>query len=163
MIISASRRTDIPAFYSEWLLNRLKEGYALVANPRNALRFSRVSLNPQTVDCLVFWTKNPAPMLPKLDEITAMGYPFYFQFTLTPYGQDIEQNLPDKKTLLQTFQALSRLLGAKRVIWRYDPVILTAQMNIEYHLQCFETFASALEGYTHRCIFSFLFKAAQFS
>lgn len=156
MIISASRRTDIPAFYSEWLLNRLKEGYALIPNPRNPLRFSRVSLNPQTVDCFVFWTKNPSPMLPKLGEITAMGYPFYFQFTLTPYGQNIEQNLPDKRTLIQMFQTLSHILGPERVVWRYDPVILTEQMNVDYHMQCFEKLASALEDYTRRCIFSFL-------
>lgn len=156
MIISASRRTDIPAFYSEWLMNRLKEGYALVPNPQNPLRFSRVSLAAEVVDCIVFWTKNPAPMLPKLGEITAMGYPFYFQFTLTPYGRNIEKNLPDKQTLLQTFQTLSCILGPERVVWRYDPVIITEQMNVDYHLQCFEALASALEGYTHRCTISFL-------
>lgn len=156
MILNASRRTDIPAFYSEWLLNRLREGYALIPNPRNPSRYSRVELTPQVVDCIVFWTKNPAPMLPKLHEVSAMGYPFYFQFTLTPYGRDMERNLPPKKTLLKTFQSLSDLLGPKRVVWRYDPVILTDGMNIGYHLRCFEQMAAALEGYTHRCIFSFL-------
>ncbi|QIB69312.1 DUF1848 domain-containing protein [Aminipila butyrica] len=156
MIISASRRTDIPAFYSEWLLNRLQEGYALIPNPRNPLYFSRVRLNPEIVDCLVFWTKNPAPMIPKLSQITAMGYPFYFQFTLNPYGANIEQNLPDKKTRIQTFQTLSRILGPERVVWRYDPVILTKQMDVAYHIQAFEKMALALEGFTHRCIFSFL-------
>ncbi|WP_099203858.1 DUF1848 domain-containing protein [Scatolibacter rhodanostii] len=156
MIISASRRTDIPAFYSEWLLNRLKEGYAVIPNPRNPLRFTHVELNPQTVDCFVFWTKNPKPMFSRLDEITAQGYPFYFQFTLTPYGRNIEQNLPDKKTLIHTFQTLSSILGPERVIWRYDPIILTEQMNITYHLHCFKEMASILNGYTHQCIFSFL-------
>lgn len=156
MIISASRRTDIPAFYSEWLMNRLNEGYVLAANPRNPVRFSRISLNRQSVDCIVFWTKNPSPMLPKLKEISAMGYPFYFQFTLTPYGQDIEQNLPSKSELLQTFQKLAGILGPKRVVWRYDPVILTPKMDIGYHLRCFEKMAAVLEGCTYRCIFSFL-------
>lgn len=156
MILSASRRTDIPAFYSEWLLNRLREGYALVPNPRNPLKYSRVEITPQVIDCIVFWTKNPAPMLPKLCEISSMGYPFYFQFTLTPYGRNIEQNLPLKKDLLQTFQKLSDMLGADRVVWRYDPVILTDAMDIDYHLRYFEQMSSVLEGYTQRCIFSFL-------
>lgn len=156
MIVSASRRTDIPAFYSEWLMNRLKEGYALIPNPRNPLRFSHVKLNPQAVDCIVFWTKNPAPMLPKLDEISAMGYPFYFQFTLTPYGHEIEQNLPSKNVLIKTFQKLSSVVGSERVAWRYDPVVLTDQMDVEYHICCFEKMAAALEGFTSRCIFSFL-------
>jgi len=156
VIISASRRTDIPAFYSEWLLNRLREGYVLVPNPRCPSRYSRVELSPQVVDCLVFWTKNPSPMLPRLAEITALGYPFYFQFTLTPYERDMEQNLPPKEILLKTFQKLSTMLGSERVVWRYDPVILNADLDIEYHLGQFERMAAALEGYTHRCIFSFL-------
>jgi DNA repair photolyase len=156
VIVSASRRTDIPAFYSEWLMNRLKEGYALIPNPRNPLRFSHVELNPQAVDCIVFWTKNPGPMLSKLDKITAMGYPYYFQFTLTPYGPEVEQNLPSKNVLIKTFQRLSSIVGSERVVWRYDPVILTDQMDIEYHMRCFEKMAAALEGCTSRCIFSFL-------
>lgn len=156
MIISASRRTDIPAFYSEWLINRLREGYVLVPNPRYPSRYSRLELSPQVVDCLVFWTKNPAPMLPRLAEIVALGYPFYFQFTLTPYDRDMEQNLPPKETLLKVFQKLSSMLGPERVVWRYDPVILNADLDIEYHVQQFERMATVLEGYTHRCIFSLL-------
>ncbi|MEA5021771.1 hypothetical protein SDC9_10031 [bioreactor metagenome] len=158
MIISASRRTDIPAFYSQWLLNRLQEGYVLVPNPRNPSRYSRVELNPQVVDCLVFWTKNPSPMLSRLAEIAALGYPFYFQFTLTPYDGELEQNLPPKETLLNLFQKLSAMLGPERVVWRYDPVILTPELglDLEYHLRQFERMAAALAGYTQRCIFSFL-------
>ncbi|MDQ0203215.1 DUF1848 domain-containing protein [Pectinatus haikarae] len=156
MIVSASRRTDIPAFYSSWLLNRLREGYVLVPNPRNLLNYSRVELRPETVDCFVFWTKNPAPMLPKLNEIAAMGYPFYFQFTLTPYDREIEKYLPSKTILIQTFRDLSRLIGAEKVIWRYDPIICTKQINSSWHLEQFNKIAAALEGYTNRCIFSFV-------
>jgi DNA repair photolyase len=156
MILSASRRTDIPAFYSEWMVRRLQAGYVLVPSPRNPSRFSRVKLNPQVVDCIVFWTKNPAPILPRLGEIFAMGYSYYFQFTLTPYGRDMEPHLPPKRVLLQTFRSLSKIVGGERVVWRYDPVILTEHMDIKYHLHCFEKMATALEGYTQRCIFSFL-------
>lgn len=156
MIVSASRRTDIPAFYSEWLLNRLREGYVLVPNPRNPLQYSRIEIQLQTVDCFVFWTKNPGPIISKLSEIAEMGYPFYFQFTLTPYGREIEAHLPSKATLIQTFRKLSTMIGAERVIWRYDPIMLTDYMDVSYHLQHFEQIAAMLEGYTNHCTFSFL-------
>ncbi|TCS76782.1 DUF1848 domain-containing protein [Pectinatus cerevisiiphilus] len=156
MIISASRRTDIPAFYADWLMTRLREGYVLVPNPRNKQHYSRVKLTPQTVDCFVFWTKNPAPMLPRLKLLDTMGYNFYFQFTLTPYGRNIEVNLPAKNDLLHTFRALSRLIGPERVVWRYDPIIMTKQMTVYYHINCFRKMTAALEGFTHSCIFSFL-------
>ena len=107
MIVSASRRTDIPALYSDWLMNRLDEGFVLIPNPRNPNRLSRVALSPETVDCFVFWTKNPAPMLDRLDRFDAFGFPYYFQFTLTPYGRDIEPGLPDKNELIRTFSELS--------------------------------------------------------
>ncbi len=156
MILSASRRTDIPAFYSDWMLNRLKEGYVLVPNPRNPYRLSRVQLSPEIVDCIVFWTKNPKVMISKLDTISAMGYDFYMQFTLTPYGRDVEEYLPDKKELIATFQELGARLGPDRIIWRYDPVILTGGMDVAYHLRCFDRMAGLLQGSTNKCIFSFL-------
>lgn len=156
MIISASRRTDIPAFYSQWLLNRLHEGYAMVRHPRNPHRYSRVPLHPDTVDCIVFWTKNPEPMLDKLDTIEKMGYRFYFQFTLTPYDRDIENGLPPKPDLIETFKKLGNRIGAHRVVWRYDPVIISDALDIAYHLNCFEKMAGMLEGYTNRCVFSFV-------
>lgn len=156
MILSTSRRTDIPAFYSDWFLNRLREGDVLVPNPRNPFRLSRVQLSPETVDCIVFWTKNPKDMILKLDTISAMGYDFYMQFTLTPYGKEVEEHLPDKEELIATFQEIGAILGPKRVIWRYDPVILTGQMDVAYHLKCFDRMANLLQGSTNRCIFSFL-------
>ncbi|MGC6177163.1 DUF1848 domain-containing protein [Lacrimispora sp. 38-1] len=156
MILSASRRTDIPAFYSDWLLNRLREGYVLVPNPRNPYRLSRIQLSPEIVDCIVFWTKNPKEMILKLDTISAMGYDFYIQFTLTPYGREVEEYLPDKKELIATFQELGTRLGPRRVVWRYDPVILTSQMDVAYHLRCFDKMAGLLQGSTNKCIFSFL-------
>ena len=92
MIISASRRTDIPSYYSEWMLNRLKEKYVLVRNPMNIHQISKIDLSPNVVDAIVFWTKNPTPMLGRLDELK--DYIYYFQFTLTAYGPDVERNLP---------------------------------------------------------------------
>ncbi|MBU5440322.1 DUF1848 domain-containing protein [Tissierella sp. MSJ-40] len=156
MIVSASRRTDIPAFYSEWLLNRLREGYVLVSHPRRSGHYSRVVFNPKVVDCIVFWTKNPLPMLGKLMDIEDMGYPFYFQFTLTSYDSKIECGLPPKRELLKTFQKLSEQIGANRVVWRYDPLILSNTLDVSYHLRSFEQMAAILKGKTNRCIFSFL-------
>jgi len=122
MIISASRRTDIPAFYSEWFINRVKEGFLIVRNPMNN-QPRRILLSPNIVDCIVFWTKNPIPMIPQLDKLK--DYCYYFQFTLTGYGKDIERNLPDKKKdLIPAFQRLSEKLGPERVIWRYDPILI---------------------------------------
>ena len=130
MIVSASRRTDIPTFYSEWFYNRIKEGFLYVRNPMNAHQISRIDLSPDVVDCIVFWTKNPIPMLPRLDELEA--YKYYFQFTLTGYGKDMEANLPDKKQkLIPAFRQLSAKIGKKRVIWRYDPIVLTHKYTPE--------------------------------
>ena len=114
MIISASRRTDIPAFYSEWFMRRLHEGYVLVKNPFNTKQISRVSLRPEDVECFVFWTKNAAPMLRYIDELREL--PCYFQFTITPYGREVEPQLPPKAEVMRTFQRLSEELGAGRVI-----------------------------------------------
>ena len=153
MIISASRRTDIPALYSEWFMHRLREGYVSVTNPFNAAQVKRVSLARADVDCFVFWTKNPSPMLPFLDEIREKGYPFFFQFTLTPYGRDVERNLPDKDALLQTFAALA---AKAQVVWRYDPILLTDELTVDWHLRQFAAFCERLRPHTERCVLSFL-------
>lgn len=154
MIISASRRTDIPARFSPWLFNRLKEGYALVQNPMNPRQISRVDLSPEAVDGLVLWTKNPLPMLSDLCRLEP--YPYYFQFTLTPYGRDVEPGLPEKPRLLEGFIRLSEEIGRHRVIWRYDPILLAPGYDWEFHLRAFEEMAEKLAPYTEKCIFSFL-------
>jgi hypothetical protein len=155
MIISASRRTDIPACYSDWFFRRMSEGYVLVKNPVNPHQVSRVSLSRDVVDAIVFWTKNPIPMMDRLQELK--DYMYYFQFTLTGYGKDIEPNLPSKKnSLIPAFRALSRLIGKERVVWRYDPILLTKTYSLEYHLNAFEEIARRLCGYTDECIISFV-------
>lgn len=127
-----------------------------VRNPMNPKQVSRILLNPDTVDCFVFWTKNPQPMLEQLPTLDAMGYPYYFQFTLTPYGQDVEPGLPDKKELEETFKRLSEYAGPERVVWRYDPVLLSRTYTKEFHWDSFARMCRSLEGYTSRCVISFL-------
>ncbi len=156
MIVSASRRTDIPAFYSDWLFNRLRAGEVLVRNPFNSRQVSRVALTRQTVDCIVFWTKNPAPMLPRLKELDRLGYQYYFQFTITAYDVLLEQNVPKKSALIATFQDLADRIGPERVLWRYDPIILTPAFAMERHLCWFDHLARQLQGYTRSCTISFL-------
>lgn len=156
MVISASRRTDIPAFYGDWLIDGLRAGEVLVAHVRNPHRYKRVSLRRNDVDCFVFWTKNPASFISQLDIIDDMGFPYYFQFTLTPYGSDIETSLPAKTSLIDTFLALSDRLGSQRVIWRYDPIIINKQLTIDFHSHAFETLARRLSGHTRKCVISFV-------
>ena len=155
MILSVSRRTDIPSYFSDWFFERLKEGYVYTKNPMNPKQISKLEVSPDMVDCIVFWTKNPEPMLDRLKELEP--YPFYFQFTLTSYGKDIEANLPHKKeVLLPTFQRLSGNVGSKRVIWRYDPILFTKRYTPEYHVKAFRQMAEALRGYTEKCVISFV-------
>lgn len=155
MILSASRRTDIPNYYSDWFYQRIKEGYCYVRNPVNAHQISKISLSPEVVDCIVFWTKNPAPMMARLPELK--DYRYYFQFTLTGYGRDIEPNVPHKKeSVIPTFQSLSKEIGKEKVIWRYDPILFTEKYNMEYHLSAFAQIAEALCGYTDKCVISFV-------
>lgn len=156
MIVSASRRTDIPAFYPEWFLNRLKEGYAYVRNPMNPKQVSELRLNHDTVDCFVFWTKNPGPMMKWLDMLDDMDYPYYFQFTLTAYGPDLEPGLPDKNELVRCFRKLSERMGPERVVWRYDPILLGGSYDVDFHIRWFEQLCRSLDGFTDACVISFL-------
>lgn len=155
MILSVSRRTDIPNYYSEWFFNRLKEGFLYVRNPMNFHQISEIKISPDVVDCIVFWTKNPLPMMERLDELEAYNY--YFQFTLTGYGNDVERNLPNKKTsVIPVFQELSNRIGKEKVVWRYDPIFFSNRYNVQYHLKAFRSIAEALSGYTEKCVISFL-------
>lgn len=155
MILSVSRRTDIPNYYSEWFFNRLKDEFLYVRNPMNFHQISEIKISPDVVDCIVFWTKNPLPMMERLDELEAYNY--YFQFTLTGYGNDVERNLPNKKTsVIPIFQELSNKIGKEKVVWRYDPIFFSNRYNVQYHLKAFRSIAEALSGYTEKCVISFL-------
>ncbi|MBE6929573.1 MAG: DUF1848 domain-containing protein [Ruminococcaceae bacterium] len=155
MLISASRRTDIPAFYTPWLLHRLRDGFACVRNPMNPRQVSRIALTPDVVDGLILWTKNPTPLLPHLDALR--DYLYIFQFTLTAYGRDIEGAVPSKNdVLIPAFQELARRIGPERMIWRYDPILFTPTYTPEYHLHYFAKIARRLTGCTSRCVISFI-------
>jgi DNA repair photolyase len=154
MIISASRRTDIPAFYSEWFMNRIRTGYVFSRNPVNRKQVSKINLSPEVVDCIVFWSKNPRNIIKHLPELKEYNY--YFLITINPYDKSIEPNVPLKRNLISTVKRLSDLIGPEKIIWRYDPIFCTEKFNYSYHVKYFAETASALQGKTEKCIISFL-------
>ena len=154
MIINTGQRTDIPAFYSEWFANRLKEGFVCVRNPFDHSQVSRYRLDPSVVDVIGFCTKNPAPMFQYMDLLA--GYGQYWFVTITPYGRDIEPNVPDKHRLLDDFRKLSGIVGIDSIGWRYDPILISDKYTVEYHLRAFGKIAEALDGYTKTAVISFI-------
>ncbi|MGI6037611.1 MAG: DUF1848 domain-containing protein [Limnochordia bacterium] len=156
MIISASRRTDIPAFYVPWFLNRIRAGYFISVNPYNYKQRKPVPLTPQGVTAIVFWTKNPGPLLPSLTYLDDLGYNYYFQFTLNHYPRLIEPGVPPLAERIATFRKLGDHVGPHRLVWRYDPLLFSKEYSPEYHLAVFRALSKALAGATLRCTFSFL-------
>ena len=154
MIINTGCRTDIPAFYAKWLMNRIREGYVLVRNPYNPNQVTKYNLSPEVVDCLAFCTKNPEPILTYLDELDM--YKQYWFVTITPYGKDIEPNVPDKKKVMESFKKLSNHIGVDSIGWRYDPIFIGNGFDVNKHIKYFEKMAKELKGYTHNCTVSFL-------
>lgn len=154
MIISASRRTDIPAFYGKWVINRLREGYCNVSNPFNPHQISIVELTPEKVDAIVFWSKNPAPFIQFLPELEKHSYRYYFLFTLNPYPPPLEGKLPTIQKRIETFRTLASKIGNERVIWRYDPLILSSIYNTLFHLKAFSEISENLHGACTRVIIS---------
>lgn len=151
MIVSASRRTDIPALFSDWFYNRVGKGFVLLRNPYNPQQVGRVTLSPDHVDGFVFWTKNAAPMLGRIDELEKFKY--YFQYTITPYGRDVEKNIPDKdEVVIPAFKKI----GADKVIWRYDPIFINERYTWNEHVRLFTELAEKLEGHTHKAVLSFV-------
>jgi hypothetical protein len=156
MIISASRRTDIPAFYAEWFINRIRAGYCTVPNPVNPKRISYVSLSPSDVDVIVFWTRNAKPLIKRLAELDRRGFRYYFQYTILANPRIIDPKSPPTQTSIETLQYLADHMGPDRVIWRYDPIVITNQCPSYYHLEKISYIASTLRGYTKRLIISML-------
>jgi hypothetical protein len=156
MIISASRRSDIPAFHFSWFLERMQAGFADTANPFNPRQVRRVSLAPEDVDIIIFWTKDARPMWKRIAEFEAYRVPYIILYTLTPYGRDIEPGLPAKNGVADFFREIADRIGPERLVWRYDPVILTRRMNADWHLKAFSRLAAGLKGSVRRCVTSFV-------
>jgi hypothetical protein len=154
MIISASRRTDIPAFYAGWLINRIRAGYCTVPNPFNRQQVARVSLLPEDVQVIVFWTRNPRPLFPYLGDLDQRGYRYYFQFTLLGYPRELDAKGPTPEAAVTAFQELADRIGPKRVIWRYDPIVISQLTGFGYHLENYSRIAESLRGYTQRSVIS---------
>lgn len=154
MILQTGMRTDIPAFYSSWFINRIKDGYVLVRNPYNPLQVTRYEISPEVVDLICFCTKNPHPMLSKMEYLKGFG--MFWYVTITCYGNDLEPNVPDKSEVIADFKFLSEYVGKSSIGWRYDPIIIDDKYTVEYHLNAFKKIATSLQGYTDTCVISFV-------
>lgn len=154
MIINTGSRTDIPAYYSEWFYNRIKEGYVCVRNLYYPSQVQRFRLSPEVVDCLVFCTKNPKPMLPRLEELASFRQ--FWGVTITPYGKEIEPNVPDKEKVMDSLICLSEQVGVNAVSWRYDPIFISEKYSVEFHIEAFEHMAQKMNGYVDNCVISFI-------
>jgi len=154
-IISASRRTDIPAFYTNWFMNRIRAGFCHWINPFGGQVY-RVSLRPN--DCLgiVFWTRDPRPLMPHLRFLTSEGYRFYFHFTINGYPRILEPHRPPVEEAITVFKRLSDAVSPELILWRYDPIVLSTATPATYHLKQFHYLAANLSGYTRSCYFSFV-------
>ncbi len=154
-LISASRRTDIPAFYSDWFMERIRRGSASWLNPYSGA-VATVSLQPSDTAAIVFWTRNFAPMLKHLPELGARGHRFLVHFTLTGLPRRYETHVPSEDAAIGQMHALAARIGSDRVCWRYDPILVTEACNREFHLTNFTRLAASLEGATRRCTVSFV-------
>lgn len=154
VIVSASRSTDIPAFYADWFLERLKAGYCVWVNPFNQERY-RVSF--ENTRMIVFWSKNPKPMLERLEEVEALGFrQYYFQFTLNDYvAEELEPNVPPVAERIDTFRCLAKRIGEERVIWRFDPLLLSDSLTVDVLLDKIATIGQELKEDTQKLVFSF--------
>lgn len=154
MIISASRRTDIPKFYPEWFMNRVRAGFCTFPNPFNQKQVVEVSLRPEDVDVIVFWSKDPEPLIPHLGELDQRGLRYYFQFTANGYPRFMEPNVPPLERILESFGRLSDVVSPEKMVWRYDPIVLTNVTDLRYHEAQFYRIASVLRNRTRRAVIS---------
>ena len=154
MILQTGQRTDIPAFYGQWLINRIREGFVDVRNPYNPLQVTRYPINQEVVDGIAFCTKNPLPFIPLLNEI--VDYRQYWHMTITPYGTDIEPYVPTYTSVIEGFKHISKQLNSQSMVWRYDPIILTNEYTVDFHCESFYKMAQALKSYTDTVVVSFL-------
>lgn len=154
MILNISGRTDIPAWYTPWLLNRFREKFVYVRNPYNEHQISCYRLLPELIDCIMFCSKNPAPLLPHINELS--DFNLYFHVTITSYETDVEPKVPEYQFVAQALKKLSHIIGKKNVVWRYDPIFIFKHYDVDYHIKHFENIAALLNGSVDVCVISFL-------
>lgn len=154
MIISASRRTDIPSFFARELAAAVRAGFIDVPHPRNPRLRSRLSLKPEDVDGIVFWTRDPRPLFPFLEELESRGYPFYFQFTLMDNPPFLDPGGPPVREAAAAFRELAERTGPERVVWRYDPIVISNRTGPSFHRERFEEISAALSGAARRVMIS---------
>ncbi|MGK7346062.1 MAG: DUF1848 domain-containing protein [Candidatus Nitrospinota bacterium M3_3B_026] len=154
-VISASRRTDIPALHGQWLMDRFREGRVEVKNPYNG-KISEISLRPGDVDGVVFWSRNYRPMLESLSRLSGMGYGFYCQYTIIGYPRLFDPGSPGVEAAAGTARELAARFGPDTVVWRYDPIILTSMTDAAWHLENFPRLLGLMEGSTDTCVISFI-------
>ena len=153
MIINTGSRTDIPAFFHKWFLKRVDEGFVYSKNPYNN-QIYRYNIDPKTIDCMCFCSKNPQPLVKNLDKLSDFNQ--YWFLTINPYGRDVEVNVPNYKRVIKTFKKISDEVGTQCVAWRYDPIFITEKYSMDFHIEKFEEIASLLSNYTHNCTISFI-------
>jgi hypothetical protein len=154
MLISASYKTDIPAFYGEWFLNRLDAGYCLMRNPYNGM-VTRIHLSRDSAEGFVFWTKNLGPFLPALDEVERRGFPFVVQYTINGYPRALEVSVLQAAKAAEHVREVSGRFGADAVVWRYDPVLISSLTPVEFHYDNFARIAASLRRQVNECVVSF--------
>lgn len=154
LIISVSRRTDVLAFYGQWFMNRIRAGFCTVPNPFNRKQISRISLLPNDVDIFVFWTRNPRPLFPYLNQLDGMGYKYYFQYTIMNNPREIDSKVPSLAYSLETFKELSDRIGPEKIIWRYDPIVLSQITDPSFHIVTFSSIIKELKGFLSEAVIS---------
>ena len=156
MVISASRRTDIPAFFNDWFLTRMEKGHVLVKNPYNHSQQRRVSLSSSDVDAFVFWTRWPLPFFTSLDYLDKKNIPYYMMITINNYPRILEPDTPGIESLSPVLDELASRIGPERVIWRYDPIVLSGDTDISFHKANFDRLLSLTTGKCGRVITSYV-------
>lgn len=154
MIVSASRRTDIATFHADWFMEGVRAGFVDVKNPFNARQVSRVALDPDSVDVFVFWTRNPAPLFPYMDELEGRGFRSVFLVTVMDYPRDLEPGTPRVEAAVETLSRLSERIGKSRIAWRYDPILLSSLTPAPFHEEAFSRLAARIAPLVSRCIVS---------
>ena len=155
MILNTGSRTDTVQYYTEWLLKRFEQGFVYSRNPMFPNKVTKYELDPQTLDCIIFCSKNYEPILPYIKNITDK-FNTYFHYTITAYNKDIEPNVPTIDKSIETLIKLSNIVGKQRIAWRYDPILLTKKYSKELHYKTFDYIAQKLSSHIDRCIFSFV-------